>query len=94
MSSYIVRVELNSSSAGDFDLLHEAMDRKGFSKTITSNYGKEYYLPRATYLIKTTSSIGQVLEAVKNAVSVTGKTAEIIVAEYNSCTWVGLVPVK
>ena len=91
---YAVRVELNSGSMNDFNLLHQAMDNKGFSKIITSDDGRDYYLPKATYLINTTSNRSRVLEAVKSAVSITRKTAEIIVFEYSSSSWSGLTPVR
>jgi hypothetical protein len=92
--SYIVRIELDSNIMADFNVLHEEMRAHGFSRTIRSTDSKEYYLPRATYLINTNLSRSQVLENTKIAVSKTFKNAEIIVIEYVGCSWSGLKPVK
>lgn len=71
------------------------MSGKGFSQTITADSGKEYYLPRATYLAKTsTHNRSQILEMSKQAVAQTNRTAEILVVEYTGCSWSDLKPVK
>ena len=88
--TYIVRIELASNIMADFNKLHQEMNVRGFSRTITSAGNKDYYLPKATYSIATNSDKSRVLSISKEAVSQTGKTAEILVIEYNSCTWSGL----
>lgn len=93
--SFVIRIELNDSTLSDFTILHQAMSSMGFSQKISSDDGKEYHLPRATYLGKTSSHTkSQILELAKKAVAQTGKTSEIFVAEYSGATWVGLKPVK
>jgi len=78
----------------DFNVLHQAMAKKGFSQIIKSSENTEYHLPRATYTIKTTSARSQVLASAKQAVAQTGRSAEILVVEYTACSWDGLKPVK
>jgi len=92
--SYIARIELNSNILTDFALLHQAMSNNGFSQTIRASDGKDYYLPKATYLTTSTSTRSQVLESAKQAVSQTKRTAEILVVEYSGCSFSGLKSVK
>ena len=74
----------------DFDILHRAMAARGFVQTISGSDGNDYYLPRATYHTSSASDRSQILESCKQAVSQTGKTAEILVANYTGCSWSGL----
>jgi hypothetical protein len=75
----------------DFDILHTALANKGFKHTIISDDNVEYYLPKATYLITSLlKTRSQVLDMTKEAVSLTKKTAEIIVVEYKGISWNGL----
>jgi len=93
MNEYTIRVELHSDQyTPDFKALHDAMGKEGFSKLITSDDGKTYYLPRAEYNISTMKSISQVLEATEKAVGVTGKSAEILVTKSAGRQWIGLTP--
>jgi len=94
MSSYTVRIELDSKNYSDFELLHRAMATNGFKKTIVSEGGAEYHLPRAEYIISTLKNKSAVLDLAKNAVLQTGKTAEILVTESNGRVWFGLNLVK
>ncbi|MDD3150758.1 MAG: hypothetical protein PHV68_07970 [Candidatus Gastranaerophilales bacterium] len=90
MSSYTVRIELDSNVYSDFEVLHNAMKVNGFKKTIISSDGIEYYLPRAEYDISTLKDRSIVLDLAKDAVIKTGKKAEILVTESNGRTWSGL----
>lgn len=94
MNTYTVRIELDSNSYPDFEVLHKAMSSLGFSKTIISNGGKEYYLPRAEYNLLTTYNKEEILNFAQNAVTKTGKSAEILVTESKARTWSGLKFVK
>lgn len=94
MSAYTIRIELDSNIYADFEILHNAMEMKGFKKTITSNDGVEYHLPRAEYNISTSSDKSIVLKAAEDAVIKTNKKAEILVTESKSRTWSGLSKVK
>lgn len=92
--AYIIRIELASNLMTDFNVLHQAMEARGFQRTITGSDGKDYYLPRATYFISSSSDKSQVLASSKQVVAQTGKTGEILVVEYKSCTWSGLKAVN
>lgn len=94
MSSYTVRIELDGNIYADYEILHKAMEMKGFKKTITSNDGIEYHLPRAEYNISTSSDRSSVLKATEDAVAKTNKKAEILVTESKGRTWSGLSKVK
>ncbi len=94
MSSFTVRVELHSNVYPNFEVLHRAMASEGFSRTITSDDGASYHLPRAEYDIYTTMTRSEVLNSAKRAVTTTGQTAEILVTEASGRTWSGLTPVK
>ena len=94
MNSYTVRIELDSNNYPDFEILHKAMSSLGFSKTIVSDEGKEYYLPKAEYNILTQYNKSDVLGLAKKAVTNTGKSAEILVTEAKARTWSGLKSVK
>jgi hypothetical protein len=95
MSAYTVRVELHSSQYNpDFETLHRSMLNEGFSKFITSDNGKTYYLPRGEYNISTIFNRSHVLEAAKKAVQTTKQSAEILVTESLGRTWDGLTEKK
>lgn len=96
MSLFIIRVELHSNNyVADFTRLHDLMQVNGFSKTIKSDNGVEYHLPRAEYLIySATDNYSSILKKVESVVKLTGKTAEILVTESKSSTWSNLTPVK
>ncbi len=94
MNSYTVRVELDSSVYSDFEILHRAMNVNGFKKTINSDDGIEYHLPRAEYDIYTSKSISEVINLAKATVSQTGRKAEILVTESAGRMWSNLKLVK
>jgi len=91
MAQFTVRVELHVGSYEPYySTLHQAMFDEGFSKFITSDKGNTYHLPRAEYDIELNLSRKDVLKKAENAVSKTGKTAEILVTESRGRTWSGL----
>lgn len=90
MASYIVRVELHKAGYDDYVLLHNAMARRGFSRTILGSDGNIYHLPTAEYDISTHSTLSQVRESAKEAAATTGKANWILVTEYSNCGWSGL----
>jgi len=87
-------VELHSDLYSDFEVLHLAMSRRGFKKSIISSNGRVYSLPRAEYDILTEKDKSQVLEETKDAVGVTNKSAEILVTESAGRIWSGLTEEK
>lgn len=91
MSTYTVRVELHSNQYNpDFEILHREMNKEGFSKVITSDSGKTYYLPRGEYTISTSKNRSQVLNITRRAVQATGESGEILVTESSGRSWHGL----
>jgi len=93
MSSFTVRVELDSNIYSDFEILHRAMELNGFKKTISGTDG-EYHLPRAEYSISTSVSRAAVLKLAEDAVAKTHKKGEILVTESAGRTWSGLSKVR
>lgn len=95
MTAYTIRIELHSKFYNpDFETLHRAMQSEGFSKFITADNGKTYYLPRGEYYISTLKDCSQVLEAAQRAVRETKETAEILVAKSPEIQWSGLAEKK
>jgi len=95
MEKYTVRVELHSDQyVPDFETLHDAMRKEGFSKLITSVSGEVYHLPRGEYNILTNKNRSQVLDSAKRAVNATGESAEILVTESAGRLWDGLTKKK
>jgi hypothetical protein len=93
MSHFVTRVELHNAGEEDYTALHDAMEQAGFSRTITSDEGKEYHLPTAQYCCSGDFSLEKVLKAAKAAASTTGKRHAVIVTQGPS-TWSGLDPVS
>jgi hypothetical protein len=90
MASFTVRVELHYATEADYQTLHAAMERVGFSRFITSDDGITYHLPLAEYNREAGLSRSQVLESAKSAAAATGKTYAVLVTETSGRTWVGL----
>jgi Endoribonuclease GhoS len=90
MARFTVRVELHSASYSDYETLHNAMERRGFSRRITSGDGKVYHLPTAEYDRGGLLTSQEVLDAAKAAAVETGKNYAVLVTEAVSRSWVGL----
>lgn len=93
MSSYIVRVELHHANYADYETLHAAMTRAGFSRTIAADNGTVYHLPTAEYAASSAGDALAVLKAARNAADTTGKAYGILVAATAGTAWVGLAQV-
>lgn len=95
MSSYTVRVELHHATTWqDYDTLHTAMGKEGFSRTILGSDGITYELPTAEYVIAGSLTTQQVLDRVKRAAAVTGKSYSVLVSEVVNWMWSGLTALK
>jgi len=96
MSMYTVRVELHSSQyIPDFEVLHNAMRKEGFSRLITLDSRTIWHLPRGEYNISSTKNSSQILDLAERAVRTTGKSAEILVTESSGRRqWSGLTEKK
>jgi photosystem II stability/assembly factor-like uncharacterized protein len=91
MAAFTVRVELHSASEADYQILHVAMEIRGFSRYITSDDGTTYHLPTAEYNREGNLTRQQVLDSAKIAANTTGKKYAILMTESAGRTWVGLV---
>jgi glucosamine 6-phosphate synthetase-like amidotransferase/phosphosugar isomerase protein len=80
--SCTVRIELHNAVYSDYEILHEEMKKKGFSRYITSDTGIKYHLPEAEYNISG-SNRSDILALAKAAAQVTRKSFGILVTESN-----------
>lgn len=92
MPKFTVRVELHDAEAEDYDVLHTAMEREGFSRFITSDKGARYHMPWAEYNRKSNTTLQAVLESAKRGANRTGKKYEILVTKSAGRTWFNLKP--
>lgn len=93
MPLFITRVELhNATSYTDYQALHGAMERQGFSRQIKSSESITYHLPEAEYVIAE-SSASTVLSKAKAAASNTGKSFGVLVSGNGEIRFYGLTEV-
>ena len=90
MSGFTVRVELHQASYEDYEKLHTAMEKSGFSRFITSDDGKVYHLPTAEYDRQGNLTVAQILDQAKSAADSTGKANAVLVTEALRRMWNGL----
>ena len=91
MAQFTTRVLLNGyPSADDYEKLHKAMKKKGFSRVIKADDGTNYWLPNAEYDRDTAVGRAQVLADAKAAADTVTTSSEILVTESNGRTFIGL----
>lgn len=91
MAKFTTRVELINATSEDYDLLHNEMENKNFTRTIVSDNDKiEYYLPPAEYNRDGNYTRQQTLDAAKVAASETRKKYRILVTESAGRIWYNL----
>lgn len=90
MTQFTVRIELHDAQWPDYDTLHAAMERQGFSRLITADDGRTYHLPWAEYDATANLSAMQVLGLAQQAANNTGKKNSVLVTEAKSRAWSGL----
>lgn len=90
MSHFTVRIELYHAEWADYEGLHAAMQRQGFSRQIASDDGQRYYMPWAEYNGSAALSSMQVLNIAQVAANSTGKKHAVLVTEAKSRAWTGL----
>ena len=91
MANFTIRVELHRAVGADYDVLHAAMEQKGFSRFITGENGQTYHMPWAEYTGSGNLTSGQVRDIARDAANTTGKSNAVLVTESTSRAWVGLV---
>lgn len=89
MAKFTTRVELHGAAESDYEVLHEAMENRGFSRTILNDDGVEYHLPTAEYNLIGEYKNDAVRNLAKIAAEETGKSAAVLVTE-GSRRWSGL----
>jgi hypothetical protein len=90
MTTYAIRCTIHDGSWQDYENLHAAFATIGCYRTITSDSGKRYSLPDATYICDTLLSVEQLRDAalqVAQQVAPPGQWPEVIVFELDSAAW-------
>lgn len=94
MASFTTRVELHGATYQDYENLHVAMEREGFSRTIKADGGGRYHLPTAEYDRSGALTLAQILESAKRAAASTRKSFAVLVTEAVARTWYNLPPAQ
>jgi hypothetical protein len=87
---YPTRIELHDAKWEDYETLHAAMGRAGFSRLIRGSDGKTYHLPWAEYVMTGDYTAASVRDAAVRAAATTGKSAEVLTSASNDLAWQGL----
>lgn len=90
MATFTTRVELHRANDDDYEILHAAMEQRGFSRLITSDDGVTYHLPTAEYNYLGSETRSQVLDLAKAAASETSRKFAVLVTESKARSWSGL----
>jgi hypothetical protein len=90
MANFTIRVELHQATFSDYEILHAAMEKQGFSRLITADDGKTYHMPWAEYNGSGNLSSSQVRDIARTAANTTGKENAVFVTEAQSRAWIGL----
>lgn len=90
MADFTVRVELHQATYNDYETLHSAMERQGFSRFIKADGGQTYHMPWAEYNGSGNLSSVQVRDIARTAANTTGKSNAVFVTEAQSRAWIGL----
>jgi hypothetical protein len=90
MSSFLVRIELHNAIWSDYNALHVAMERAGFSRLIQSDSGKWFRLPTAEYKIVSSDGVVAIRDRARNAANLTGKANAVLAVDYSSSSWIGM----
>ncbi len=94
MSQFTVRIELHDAVYKDYEALHSAMERAGFSRLIAGDNGRTYHLPWAEYNGSGNLSAVQVREIAQQSADSTGKRNAVLVTEAGARAWAGLAEVS
>lgn len=95
MPRFTTRVQLyGNPEPSDYESLHAATKRKGFTQTITDKKGVEYYLPHAEYNNEANVTRDEVLEDAKEAAASVWDDFCVLVTESAGRTWHNLRTVK
>jgi hypothetical protein len=85
MANYVARIELHNANYDDYETLHAAANRRGFSRTISADHGGRYQLPTGTYVAEgTNATLQQAYDAARAAATGTRKAFWVVVADWAS----------
>jgi hypothetical protein len=90
MAQFTIRIELHDAQWTDYNTLHAAMERQGFSRLIRGDDGQTYQLPWAEYDAAANLTSMQVLAIAQSAANTTGKKNSVLVTEAKYRAWSGL----
>lgn len=92
MAQFITRVELHGVKHGDesYDILHKAMESKGFIRTIKDSDGTTYHLLTAEYYAEGDFTIQDVVNAARSAANETSKKYSVFTSEFTKASWYNL----
>jgi len=95
MANYMARVELHQAGREDYERLHASMQQRGYLREMTGEDGAIYQMPLGTYFVTNTSAMLHVaLNAAVDAAKDIGKSAAVIVTDWNAARWTGLAVSK
>jgi hypothetical protein len=88
VSKFTTRVQLDGNPTwDDYNNLHAAMARQGFTQTIADSDGVEYELPHAEYNREGSLTRGQVLNEAKAAAGSVWSDYRVLITESDGRTW-------
>ena len=91
MASYIVRVEMDAATIDDYAVLHAAMERRHYTRTIRGEDGLTYRLPAATYIMSNSDiSLTDACDAAVASAQETRKFHSLIITDLVSGRFFGL----
>lgn len=91
MAAFTTRVELHGADYDDYEILHAAMERRGFSRFIKSGDGITYHLPTAEYNYIGSKTSDEILALSRAAAAETRKKYSVLVTESSGRKWYGLI---
>jgi len=90
MANFMIRIELSGSPTWqDYENLHKAMKRAGFSRLITGSDGIVYHLPHAQYSRTTNLPVSDVRDQAQAAAMSVWSSIQTLTTE-GSSAWIGL----
>lgn len=87
MPLIIVRVELHGATEQQYELLHAAMAKLGFSRYITDFAGGKFQLPTAEYAINSSLSASAIRVEVSKVAKAIGNNPWILVSKTSETDW-------
>ena len=88
MSSFTVRVELNSATVQDYVRLHGCMENAGFSRTIRADDGRLFHLPPAEYALEGSAfALSDVHHLVEHVIARAECRGEFLITEALGRSW-------